>query len=395
MIASAIIAGAGIGGLTTAVALARRNVTVDVLEQATELTEVGAGIQLSPNAMRVLASLGLEDAILAKGFEPETAEMRHWRTGRRYMSPPLRAACRDRYGAPYIHIHRADLQDILVAAVRSSGGTIHLGRPITAYHQDTNSVYAETAAGPLQANVLIGADGIHSTVRTQMLGAERPVFTGQVAWRCLIPAEQVPAGVVDPAATVWVGPGRHLVTYLVRGGAMINVVAVTERTDWHHEDWLQTGNPADMRNAFSGWHADVTALLDAADQAYLWALFDRPPLPRWQDGHAVLLGDACHPALPFMAQGAAMAIEDAVVLTDRLSASNDVPAALRVYEAKRKPRTSALQALARRNAGLFHLSDRPGGLISRVKLNAASMLPGRLALRPLDWIYGFDAAASG
>ncbi len=391
---SIIIVGAGLGGLAVATALARRGARVTVYEQSQRLGEVGAGIQLSPNAMKALRAIGLDQVVEQVGFEPEYALMRHYATGRRYLNAPIKAQCRARYGAPYIHIHRADLHAALHKAAVAAGVVIELGQTITGYEETEARVAAllgDQVSAP--ADLLIGADGIRSVIRDQMLGPERPVFTGQTAWRGVIPAERLPKGLIEPSATVWVGPDRHLVTYYLRGGALINFVAVEERSQWQTEGWSEPGNLADLRAAFDGWHSDVTTLLDAVDETFLWTLFGRDELPKWFDGRAVLLGDACHPTLPFMAQGAAMALEDAVVLARLLAASETLPLALARYEATRKPRTTYLQAMARHNADLFHLKGGFGGAINRIKLNVSSLLRGRAAIRPLDKVYGYDPTA--
>ena len=237
---------------------------------------------------------------------------------------------------------------------------------------------------------MIGADGIKSAIRDQMLGPERPRFTGQVAWRGVVPAEALPPNLVRPDATVWIGPHRHVVTYYLRGGSLVNIVAVEERADWTAESWTERGDPADLAAAFGDWHPDVATLLAALTEAHLWALYDRPELSAWSDGPVALLGDACHPTLPFMAQGAAMALEDACILTRLLADATDVAAAFQRYEAHRKPRTTMLQGKARENARLFHLNGGVRDLINRAKLAAGGLLPGAMALTPLDPVYGYN-----
>ncbi len=380
----AAIVGAGIGGLSAALALSRAGYSVEIFEKAPALGEVGAGLQMSPNAMKALAWLGVSDAVIAAGFEPLAAVMRHHRTGAAYMNAPLAAACRRRYGAPYIHIHRADLHMILAKAAKDSGAQIHLAAAVEGYQAGGTELQLVDGR-VIKANIVIGADGVRSVIRNQMLGNDPPRFTGQVAWRGLAPAARLPKDLIAPDATVWVGPGRHFVTYCLRGGNLVNFVAVEERTDWRDDSWTQPGDRAELRAAFEEWAHPVTALLDAAEDVHLWALFDRPPLSLWSDGAACLLGDACHPTLPFMAQGAAMAIEDAVVLARCLEVADPLVAFKR-YEALRKPRTTSLQRRARSNADLFHRS----GIIARAKLAAASALPQWAALRPLDPVYGYD-----
>ena len=395
MLQSVLIAGAGLGGLTVATALAQRGHRVTVYEQAPVLGEVGAGIQLSPNAVKALRFIGLEKAIQAVGFEPEFAGMRHYRSGKRYLQAPLKSLCRSRYGAPYIHIHRADLHNVLVEAARQAGVDIRLGQSVDGYEQDANGIALKVNGETTErADLLIGADGIRSAIRDQMLGAEKPEFTGQTAWRGVLRADQLPKGLIEPSATVWVGPAAHLVTYYLRGGELVNFVAVQERSQWRSESWSEPGNLDELRSVFGDWHPAASALINAVDETFLWALYGRKELPKWSDGRAVLLGDACHPTLPFMAQGAAMAMEDAVVLTQRVLNDPDTIAALSAYEAHRKPRATMLQERARSNASLFHLNGGVRELATRAKLNVASLLRGGAALKPLDPIYGYDPVAN-
>ena len=388
---TAHIAGGGIGGLAAALALSSVGAEVRVFEQAAALEEVGAGIQLSPNAMLVLRALGVEAEVKAAGFEPEYAVIRDYRTSKPYMTAPLARTCERRYGAPYIHIHRSDLHAVLLAAAREVGVIVETGARAIGYDLSAPRPALRLEGGrQAEADRLIGADGLNSAIHAQMAPDEAPVFTGQVAWRGLVRTRDLPDGLVPPDATVWAGPGRHFVAYYVRGGDLVNFVAVEERSDWRGESWTETGDKAALRAAFDGWRPEVARLIDRVDKTFLWALFDRRPLPRWSDGPVALLGDACHPMPPFMAQGAAMAIEDAYVLAKCVAADGDLTHALRRYEALRKPRTTKMLKQARANADLFHMN----GLASGVRLRAASLLPRRLALAPLDWIYGFDPTAA-
>lgn len=387
---SAHIAGAGLGGLAAALALSSIGASVRVSEQTAAMTEVGAGIQLSPNAMRVVRALGVEDQVVTAGFEPDAAVIRHFRTGKYYVNAPLADACRRRYGAPFIQIHRADLHAILLDAATKAGVSVETSAAAEGYEIDGHRaafLLAEGKGAP--ADLLIGADGLKSRIQKQMLGEEAPEFTGQVAWRGLIPTSALPPDLVSPDATVWAGPDGHFVAYYVRGGELVNFVAVQERADWREEGWMLRGDPAELRAAFKDWRADVTTLIEHVDHCFLWALFDRKPLARWTDGPVALLGDASHPMLPFMAQGAAMAFEDAYVLAKCVEAGADVAGALRRYESIRKPRASKVQARARANADLFHMK----GFGAKGRLLAASLLPRNVALAPLDWIYGFDPTA--
>jgi salicylate hydroxylase len=382
----AVVAGAGIGGLAAALALARSGWRVEVIEAAVEVREVGAGLQMSPNAMRVLADLGVAERVEAEGFEPQAAELRHWQTGALHGRVALAGAARARWGAPYIHVHRADLQAALLEAARDAGVAVTVATRVTGYAEGGARV--ETSDGGRDADLLVGADGIRSAVRAGMLGDAPPRFTGQVAWRATVPVDRLPDGLVPPVAAVFCGPGRHAITYRLRGGALVNLVAVEERDGWAEEDWRQPGDPAELVRAFTGWAPVVAGVVAAVQECHLWGLFDRDPLPRWTDGRVALMGDAAHPMLPFMAQGAAQAIEDAVALARHLSAaatSDGVPGRIAAYAAERRPRTAAIQAASRANARLYHLHGT-----APLKLAVLRTLPGLMRAR-LDPVYGHDA----
>jgi salicylate hydroxylase len=388
----ALIAGGGIAGMAAALALARKGWRVTVCEQAAAPAEIGAGLQMSPNAINVLRMLDVFDAVAAKAFRPGAAVMRDGHSGRVIYHVALGAMSVARWGAPYLHVHRVDLLAALTDAALAAGAEIRGAALVEGYVSRPEGPALKLAGGEtLAGDLVIGADGIRSALRGQLNGPEAPEFTGQIAWRGTIPAEHLPEGLVAPNATVWAGPGRHLVTYCLRGGSLVNFVAVEERSEWTDEGWSTPGDSDDLRRAFTGWHRDVTGLLDHVEETFLWGLFGRPEQVRWVDGPVVLIGDAAHPMLPFMAQGAAMALEDVAVLAGKLQASGDVPAALRAYEERRWPRVARVQHKSIANGKLFH--RRPGlarqgqwGLVSTV----SRMAPG-LAAGQLDWLYGYDA----
>ncbi|MGS2719615.1 FAD-dependent monooxygenase [Paraglaciecola aestuariivivens] len=386
-----VIAGAGIGGLCAALALAKKGFGVSVYEQSDVLAEVGAGLQLSPNAMCVLKALGIEADLQALAFAPQAAVMRHYKSGQGYFSVPLNHA-KNPYTKPYLHIHRADLQEVLHLACQKVGVDLQLGCAVKGYTQNSNQVQVLLAnQQSIKADVLIGADGIKSHIQASMLGPSPATFTGQVAWRGTIQANLLPKALVQPNANLWVGPGQHFVSYYIRGGKQINFVAVQERADWQQESWQQVGDIQALRQAFNGWHPEVTELLAATQTSYLWALFDRAPLTQWIDNKVALLGDACHPMLPFLAQGAAMAIEDSYVLAHCLASEPNTQRALSQYQAVRIKRTSDIQQKASKNAHLYHMSQP----LDKLKLTILAGLnkiglSNKLAARQLHSIYSYN-----
>jgi salicylate hydroxylase len=391
---SAIAVGGGIGGLVAALALAAKGVRVTVLEQASELGEIGAGIQLSPNATRVLFALGLEKALAAIAFRPEAVAARTWKRGAVISRVPLGDSVLRDFGTPYFHVHRADLIEVLARAVANEPRiALRLGAAcVRCESEERGAVVALASGETLHADLVVGADGIHSAVRASLFGAEQPRFTGNVAWRGLVPAAALAQADVRPVAALWMGPGAHFVHYYVRAGALVNFVAVVERSDWREESWRARGEKRDLCRDFAGWHATVRAIVEQADPdaCFRWALFDRDPLPRWSRGCATLLGDACHATLPFMAQGACMAIEDAAVLAECAAGAEDgeLPAALARYEALRRVRTAGIQLGSRRNAALYHMRA-PRSWLRNLRLRSGRGLGGQSAA-----LYGYDAFAA-
>jgi salicylate hydroxylase len=384
-----IVVGAGLGGLTAALALARAGRDVLILEQAAQLGEVGAGIQLSPNASRVLYSLGLREQLEACAFRPQAVEARS-SVGRLVFREKLGAYAVSRYGFPYLHLHRADLHALLAEVVTADPRIeLRLGARCDRVSSDSISASAVLAGSGerLETELLIGADGIHSAVRESLLGSAQPRFTGNVAWRALIPVDELSGTKPPPVAGIWMGAGAHVVMYYLRRGELVNVVAVVEQAGWEVESWSERGDPNELRAAFAGWNSTVTGTLAAVkpDACFRWALLDRPPLPSWSGGRIVLLGDACHPTLPFLAQGAAMAIEDAATLSRCLATDPSSAEALRRYEALRKPRTSKIQRVSRLNARIFHMS----GPSAKVRNRLLPIITRRSGLA--DELYAYDA----
>ncbi|MBK0401121.1 FAD-dependent monooxygenase [Limibaculum sp. M0105] len=386
----ALVAGAGIGGTAAALALARQGWRVTLVERARQLGEVGAGLQVSPNAARCLDALGVLDRVAAEAFRPRRAVLRDGVTGREIFSTALGEGAEMRWGAPYLHVHRADLLAALADAAAGAGVELRLGTTVQGWEDGAGGVSVRLGdRSSLDADVLVAADGVRTALREVMHGPAPARFTGQVAWRALVPASELPTGLIPPDATVWAGWGRHVVTYYLRGGTLINLVAVEERADWVEEGWSVPGDAARLRAIFAGWHGAVSRLLDKVEAPLRWGLFDRPPPPSWSKGRVALLGDACHPMLPFMAQGAAMALEDAVVLADCLERLSPEEALAR-YEARRRPRATRVQGVSRANAELFHAGG-VGRILRHGAIGVANrLIPGVVTGR-LDWLYGHDA----
>jgi salicylate hydroxylase len=392
----ALIAGGGIGGLTTALCLINAGIEVELLEQAAAFAEVGAGLQISPNGMHVLKALDLDTTLASCAFEPERIEMRLGQSGRQIFTVPLKDVAVARYGAPYLHLHRADLLEVLVRAlIARAPQSMRMSAKVTDYRLDGTGVVARLANGSeVAGDILIGADGIHSAVRAQMLGPDAPRFTGNVAWRLVVPADGL-RDLVPPSACIWAGPGRHAVTYYLRRGELVNFVGVVEQTSWQQESWTAEGDKTELAADFAGWHDTLQQIIARAGACHRRALFDRAPLDRWSDGPVTLLGDACHPMLPFLAQGAVMAIEDAWVLSRCLAAQPQDPAlALQRYASLRQPRTARVQLGARANAKNFHVRSKAGQLAKYGALwLGARVLPSVIHARQ-DWIYGYDVTAA-
>src|SRR5262245_15317739 len=309
------VIGGGIGGLAAALALLQRGVDVNVYEQSAELREVGAGISISSNGTRVLDALGLGEALARVQVVSSRRNIRHWKTGETWSWFDLGEPSVQRYGTRHMYLHRGDLYDILAAAVRAlKADAIRLGKRCVDVTQTDGHVEVRFETGEIAAaSFVIGADGIHSKVRECLFGADRPEFTGCVAWRGLVPMARLAPTVAAMVGTNWLGPRGHVLQYSVRRGEIMNFVGFVERDDWTIESWTVKGTTDELAHDFHGWHADVHAIIRQIDAPFKWALMVRQPMDRWSTGRVTLLGDACHPTLPFLGQGAVMAIEDAYV----------------------------------------------------------------------------------
>ena len=387
-----LIAGAGIGGLTAALVLARHGFRVALFEAAERLEEMGAGIQLSPNATRILIGLGLAERLEPHVVVPEELRVRMARTGEVLARAPLGATTQTQYGAPYWVIHRGDLQTALRdIAIAEPGIDLRLGVRVNDFAALDDGIALAATRGTQAVEapgiLLVCADGLWSSLRKRLGLLREPRFAAHSAWRALIPAAAVPPEFSQPAVNLWLGHNAHLVHYPVKRGTLINVLAIA-RDGWNEPGWNVPAAHAEVLGRFdaSRWHASARALLGATEHGHKWALFDCAPFSCWGKGHVTLLGDAAHPTLPYLAQGAAMAIEDAAALGDCLARlRNDPAAAARAYESIRRPRTARVQCASRRNATVYHL----GGAEPLLRAVMRLALRGDRLIRRYEWLYGW------
>lgn len=348
-----LIIGAGIGGLTAALALQRLGHRVAVYERAPRLEEVGAGLTLASNATLVMQHLGLRDALLDQGVIPAHGAVKHYRTGRVLVDIPRGPVQVARFGAPYVQIHRADLHEALMVAVQSNDPhCLHTGHDLVDLGQDRDGVTALFSHGAtVRGRLLVGCDGIRSSVRARLFGDAEPRFTGYVAWRGLVPMERLAGTAVVPDSAVWLGPGHFLTRYRVRRGTLLNYIAISRTNRWAEEGWTVPSSVDALLAEFREFEPAARSLLMATppDQCFKWGLFEREPLATWTRGRVSLLGDAAHPTTPFLGQGVAMAIEDGMVLARAIAADGPEPAALARYEAARRERTHGVMAASRDN----------------------------------------------
>lgn len=353
----ALVIGGGIGGLAFALALQRRRIPVAVYERAPELGEVGAGVMLTPNATRALEHLGVLGEVEAAATAPGVTRVRHFQTGELLSTTDLGEAFTRQHGHRYYCAHRVDIHSALLRAVLSNDPQcVHTSHDFFDSRQIEGRVQAQFRNGvTVNGRLLVGCDGVRSVVRPMIGFQDGAKFTNNIAWRGLIPVEDLPAHQRGPEITIWSGPKRHVVEYTIRNGRIKNYVAIANSPAWEDEGWSKRSNVDAALNEFEEWHPDVRAIIAATppDTGYVWGLFDRDPLDHWSKGLLTLLGDAAHPMLPFLAQGAAMAIEDAVVLARCLAKSTEVSDALEGYERLRRERTAWCQLQAREAGQLF------------------------------------------
>jgi len=386
-----LVAGGGIGGLTAALALLRMGCDVEVFEQAPELKELGAGLQLAANGTRALYALGVGEELKALSCEAEGKEIRLWNSGETWKLHDLGKVSVELYGYPYLTVYRPDLLGVLERAVRrEKPGAIHLGAKCVGFEQTSDSVTVRLEdGGAVEADALIGADGVHSRVRQGLFGPDKPEFTGVVAWRGIVPMEALPRHMARMVGSNWVGPGGHVVHYPLRGGKVMNFVGAQERSDWRVESWTARGTQEELRADYAGWHDDVHALIRNIPIPYKWALMVRAPMERWTIGRVSLLGDACHSMVPFLAQGANMAIEDGYILARALTESDaDVPARLQTYERARRERTRRAVEGSAANIERFHnkaLADP-----ARAREYVSREWAGAPIAERYEWLFRYD-----
>lgn len=402
--ATVAVVGAGPGGLAAAIGLRQQGLSAHVFERTCDPQWAGAGIQLGPNAMHVLRHLGCAASVQKVACEPQAVTLRQYDTGKSLLSIPMGERCRQRYGAAYLTVHRADLLQVLHDLAQDTGVQLHRGKAVRSYEQATDGVRPLLDKGAdLVSDLLVAADGIHSRIRPAMPGASRPVFAGKVVWRGLVPAAAVQGDPLPMHVHAWLGPHRHFVAYYLRGGSLLNFIAIQERDHAVAQTWTGPGDIVELRRVFAGWDDRVSAILEACQQCLFGGLFEQPPLPHWSDGRVVLLGDACHPMLPFQAQGAAMAIEDAHVLAQqcgrlmRRGGFGDGQLLARMladYERLRKPRTTRMQVLSLNNGLIYHAAT-PGARWRRnCMLRIAQLWPTAVLRARLDPVYGFDVTTA-
>lgn len=381
------IIGAGIGGLAAARALAMRGAHVSVYEQAPEITEVGAGLQISPNGMKVLDALGLGEGLRDSGA-PEAAAV----CLKDYRGAEVLRLDLKRIGARGYHcVHRADLIALLADGARAAGAKIRLLQKVKSASGGAQPSVVFASGQKASFDLVIGADGVHSVVRAALGGAQTPFFTGHAAWRAVI------ANTQEREGEVWVhmGPGRHLVSYPLRGGKLLNLVAVQEQSNWVEESWALEDTPANLCAAFADFGVEAREMLAAVERVGFWGLFRHDVAKRWHGEGLALLGDAVHPTLPFLAQGAVMALEDAWVLADEIASLPDLGMALARYQQRREARVRRVVKTATGNARKYHLSFPPLRLAAHSALRLGGALAPGLMMRQFDWLYGHDVTTEG
>ncbi len=386
-----VVIGGGIGGLTAARALLRRGLDVHVYESSPELREIGAGVALGPNAMKALRSLDLEDPVRDLGYHAQFELLRTWK-GRLISKTDATVAAR-RFGADGCTIHRADLLDVLARSVPADAVTLS-ARCAAVTTGDSGAIARFGDGTEVEADVIVGADGIHSAVRTSLFGPGAPQFTGRICYRSVMRVADLPARGLEPYQGLWLGPHGTLVVYGVRRGELVNVVAHYEDATYRHESWITECDRAEILERYRKWHASLQEIFAAGDTWYKWALYDRDPIPAWTRGRTTILGDAAHPMLPYLGQGAGQAIEDGCVLAAALDKLGDDPAAaLALYERSRRPRASRVVLTARSRGDENHLVSPVAALKRDVAIAVRKRLGADVTGRGEGWIAEYDAGS--
>lgn len=381
-----LIAGAGIGGLTAAACLLQEGYNVEVYEQAPELGEIGAGIQCSAPAVKVFKHISIADKINEVGVKPKAFEFKLFDTGELLHKVPLAEQHLQMHGAAYYHIHRSDLHKILADRVLDlNPDCVFLNSAVVGFDETENGITLKLSDGRvIEGDILIGADGIKSAVRDQIVGKTPPDYTGQVAWRATVPTSRLPKGFMDTISAIWCGPKKHAVIYYLRSGEVLNFVACVENVNWQEESWTVKADWQELKDDFAGWHDDIQTIIDNLDkdQCYRWALNNRKPIDNWRTDHAVLMGDAAHATLPYMASGAVMAIEDAAVLTRALNKNDDIAKALDMFQRNRFERTAKIVTGSTELGDLYHLTTRQEFEEGFERRNVAR--------ERNEWLYAYD-----
>ena len=355
-----VIAGAGIGGLVAALCLHKDGHEVVICEQSAQLSEIGAGIQLGANALQVLDYLGLLPQLAELAVAPKSVLFRDFSSGKILHRLDLGDNYQSEYGKPYWHVLRRDVQQVLLEAIKNTTIDIRYDSQVIEYNDNKESIEVVLSKkSNLNADLLIGADGIRSKVRLHLTSKDNTRFTRNAAWRALVPIDRLPDNWMDLVACNFVGPGKHAVVYYVGGGSLVNFVGVVENRGWRESSWVSKGDWHELKNDFAGWHPKVSQIIDAIpkDECYRWALYDLAPLKNWNGTRVTLLGDAAHATLPFMASGAALAIEDGRILQRALAQAHSLQSALQLYQSHRLPRTSQIQRSSAQLGKFYHVKN--------------------------------------
>jgi len=383
------IVGGGIAGLCTALCLKQRGFEPIVVEKAKAFSDVGAGLQLGPNAVKVLSALGLGEVLLNVSDRPQTLMLKSGYSGQTMLSVPFGSAAEERWGAPYLHIHRADLVAVLAEALKAQGIACKLDCEVVAVESQGSGVSLICASKErINADIVVAADGVRSRLRDIWFNKSAPEYTGSVAWRAVVDVQALGRFKLEKVATVWTGRGRHAVTYLLRGGSLANLVAVIDDKDPTDQSWQQLGSADEAITDFKGFDPAVLKILRKAPTLYKWGLYQQKLPKQWHRDRAVLIGDACHAMPPFLAQGAAMAIEDAWVLADTLDKHG--ADGLDAYQARREDRVAKVMAQSNANGARFHMSSDVARIGAFAALGAGDRLSDTQKLAQFDWLYGVD-----